>query len=132
MLLHPAMVSSTGIQWEKPSSKDAWNEKPSMKLQTLVETVHYHLASNGRSHVKITDDGKTLLLPTTTDMNPINDDAPDKIVVFSNFPSSNIAIGDVSKLLPACLLHRLRYLFDRSLIFTVLSMQKSVGWIHWL
>lgn len=67
-----------------------------MKLKALVETVRHHLERDGRPPLTVDDSVEPpQLVPVDKPDETNPNGTPDKIVVFSNFPSSNNAIGDV-------------------------------------
>jgi hypothetical protein len=94
------MNPSEDHPWVKPTSLEAWENSPhkSVKLDVLGRLVSYHLMQNGRPPMEMDESGRTLTAnPMFEASGLIADDAhPDRIVIYSAFPSSNRAIFDVS------------------------------------
>ncbi|KIJ57574.1 hypothetical protein HYDPIDRAFT_104092 [Hydnomerulius pinastri MD-312] len=93
-MLHPRMLP--GHTWEKPASLDAWkaSDEKSVKLDVLAEVVQHHLEKDSRDPLIMDDDHQTVKsLENADPTDPPT--TPDKIVVYSAFPSSNQAILDI-------------------------------------
>ncbi|KAG1741027.1 P-loop containing nucleoside triphosphate hydrolase protein [Suillus occidentalis] len=98
-VLHPHMNPSEDRPWVKPTSLEAWENSPhkSVKLDVLGRLVSYHLMQDGRPPMEMDESGHTLTAnPMFEASGSIADDThPDRIVVYSAFPSSNRAIFDI-------------------------------------
>jgi hypothetical protein len=85
--------------WVKPASLESWENGPpkSVKLDVLGHLVSYHLMEDGRPPVEMDKSGHTLVTNPLFEAFKSATDAtnPDRIVVYSAFPSSNQAILDV-------------------------------------
>ncbi|KZT17921.1 hypothetical protein NEOLEDRAFT_1081787, partial [Neolentinus lepideus HHB14362 ss-1] len=81
------------------ASKD-WLEMRSCKLDALAKIVTHHLATDNACVLKVGEDGYTLVPDETAprDDPETRGSQPDRIVVYSAFPSSNFAIQDVFRL----------------------------------
>ena len=87
--MHPSCVD--GYPWQNPTTIDEWKQDPSRKLDTLVEILQYHLESDGRPALKVVDD---ILVPSQGTSRQHTQ--PDKIIVYSAFPQSNLQLLKVS------------------------------------
>ncbi|EIW75348.1 hypothetical protein CONPUDRAFT_66102, partial [Coniophora puteana RWD-64-598 SS2] len=120
-LLHPAMNSG---EWNPPETREEWLSA-SVKLDILAKIADYHLEDDGREPLVHGTDRRSVVVPEDIRMSsppptdatsaaseiqfcnsPTDEDGPvnlggaspskpDKIVVFSYFPSSNFAIQAV-------------------------------------
>src|SRR5436190_12834038 len=69
-----------------------WHEDPSRKLDALIHILQYHLHTDGRPPLQVVDD---TLVPS--DGCTVQEGSPDKIIIYSAFPSSNLQLLKVSK-----------------------------------
>ncbi|KAI6008989.1 P-loop containing nucleoside triphosphate hydrolase protein [Pisolithus microcarpus] len=99
-LLHPHMNPSAGNDtWCTPSSLQEWQgEKCSAKLDILAQIVAHHLSTDNARPLDLDDDGITLRPDESRSNASVASKEPDRIIIFSAFPSSNAAIIDVLKL----------------------------------
>ncbi|KAI6162766.1 P-loop containing nucleoside triphosphate hydrolase protein, partial [Pisolithus thermaeus] len=99
-LLHPHMNPSAGSEtWCKPSSLQEWKgEKCSTKLDILAQIVAHHLSADNALPLNVDDDGMTLRPVESQSNAAVASKEPDRIIIFSAFPSSNAAIVDVLNL----------------------------------
>ncbi|KAG1744242.1 hypothetical protein EDB19DRAFT_1632838 [Suillus lakei] len=83
--------------WTKLKSLEEWNTSPtkSMKLDTLVKLLMYHLESNSRWPLVIGESDYNLVPNLAFEAGNANPDEPDRIVVLSAFVTSNQAIVDI-------------------------------------
>ena len=92
--------------WQKLRSVDELRQENllTVKLDVLAKVVNYHLQSDGRQPLKNTPDGRDVESDPPAGQGLFNTipEAPDKIVVFSGFPSSNQLILDVSQAMLCC------------------------------
>lgn len=98
-LLHPHMNPRGGDDfWVTPTSLSDWKtERASTKLDALAQIVAHHHAQDNASPVKINADGQTLEFEQVEPLGPPDGKQdPDRIIIFSLFPSSNSGIKDVS------------------------------------
>ncbi len=93
-LIHPSC--NLGYPWKNPSTLDEWRQDPSRKIDLLTEILQWHLASDGQPPLMVVDDK---LVPSKTQhknlANAATKGAPDKIVVYCEFPSAFIQIKQV-------------------------------------
>ncbi|KAG2045712.1 hypothetical protein BDR06DRAFT_1015378 [Suillus hirtellus] len=98
-VLHPHMNPSEVHPWVKPASLEAWDKGPhkSVKLDVLGQLVSYHLMEDDRPPLEMDEKGRVLVpnpgFQTPASVSDKKD--PDRIVVYSAFPSSNQAILDI-------------------------------------
>ncbi|KAH0830174.1 hypothetical protein J3R83DRAFT_1525 [Lanmaoa asiatica] len=99
-LLHPHMNPGGGEDsWVTPTSLEDWNTKrTSTKLDILVQIVAHHLAQDNAPAVKMNADDQTLEFETLKRVDPDGKQDPDRIVIFSLFPSSHPGITEVLQL----------------------------------
>ncbi|KAI5982172.1 P-loop containing nucleoside triphosphate hydrolase protein [Pisolithus albus] len=99
-LLHPQMNPSAGTDtWCTPSSLQDWKgDKCSTKLDVLAQIVAHHLSTDNAQPLNVNEDGITLQPDDSPTKTAIASKEPDRIIIFSAFPSSNAAIIDVLKL----------------------------------
>ncbi|KIN92956.1 hypothetical protein M404DRAFT_172153, partial [Pisolithus tinctorius Marx 270] len=99
-LLHPHMNPSSGNDtWSTPASLQEWKgDRCSTKLDILAEIVAHHLAADSSPPLNVLDDGITLEVGQSMAVDEPVSKEPDRIIIFSAFPSSNAAIVDVLKL----------------------------------
>ncbi|KAI6138975.1 P-loop containing nucleoside triphosphate hydrolase protein [Pisolithus tinctorius] len=99
-LLHPHMNPSSGNDtWSTPASLQEWKgDRCSTKLDILAEIVAHHLAADSSPPLNVLDDGITLKVGQSMAVDEPVSKEPDRIIIFSAFPSSNAAIVDVLKL----------------------------------
>ncbi|KAI6116603.1 P-loop containing nucleoside triphosphate hydrolase protein [Pisolithus croceorrhizus] len=99
-LLHPHMNPSAGNEtWTAPSTLQEWKgEKCSTKLDILAQIVAHHLSADNALPFLVDDDGMTLRTDESRTTASVASKEPDRIIIFSAFPSSNAAIIDVLKL----------------------------------
>jgi hypothetical protein len=96
-LLHPS-CSPGRHDWVEPKTTEEWNAKASVKLDALVQVLKHHLAKDNAAPLCVTSDGHTLEPSKEYVCSPRPDGLhPDKIVVYSEFPSSNPQITSVSR-----------------------------------
>ena len=67
-----------------------------VKTDILAKVVEYHLGSDGRQSLTHSNDGRDVLPDSKFGTFEANPEQPDKIVIYSAFPSSNQVIFDVS------------------------------------
>lgn len=80
-----------------PTSLEDWKSKrASTKLNILAQVTAHHLARDNTAPVKIQPDGQTLEFDTIEHAKHDGKQEPDRIIIFSLFPSSNTAITEVS------------------------------------
>lgn len=90
------MNPKEGEKWITPSSLDHWKANyASTKLDALLEIVTHHLAVDNAPPLLVGPDKKFLIPATQIPDQPSTNDNCDRIVVFSLFPSSNVAIREV-------------------------------------
>jgi hypothetical protein len=77
-----------------PSSLEEWETIKSKKLEILVSVIEYHLASDNRRPLMVSKDGALVENPEDLPAPPTGL-GPDKIVVYSAFPSNNPLITRV-------------------------------------
>jgi SNF2 family DNA or RNA helicase len=65
---------------------DEWRQCPSKKLDTLAQIVRYHLKLDNRAPLSV--ESNELVHTNDNDSTPVSKTAPDKLVVFSAFPSN--------------------------------------------
>jgi SNF2 family DNA or RNA helicase len=95
-LLHPHMNPSAGKRWEPPKSIDEWtNVMASTKLDTLAKIVVHHMTQDNLHPLKASDDGRTIAIDSSAELDDRKHIDCDRIVIFSAFPSSNAAIRDI-------------------------------------
>ncbi|KAI6029961.1 hypothetical protein BKA83DRAFT_4489870 [Pisolithus microcarpus] len=99
-LLHPQMNPSAGTDtWCTPSSLQDWKgDKCSTKLDILAQIVAHHLSTDNAQPLNVNEDGVSLQPDDSPTNTAIASKEPDRIIIFSAFPSSNAAITDVLKL----------------------------------
>lgn len=98
-MLHPRLNPKAEQHWVNPKTMETWEKEKTIKLDTLAQLVKRHLAEDGRQPFTMHEDGHTLIPDPTRPGETEKFDYPDKIVIFSAFPSSNGAILDVSQFL---------------------------------
>lgn len=83
--------------WVTPTSLEDWKTKhASTKLDLLAQIVVHHLAQDDAPPLKINIDGQTLECPTVKVVDPnAKQLEPDRVIIFSLFPSSNAGIKEV-------------------------------------
>ncbi|KIN92842.1 hypothetical protein M404DRAFT_172474 [Pisolithus tinctorius Marx 270] len=74
------------------------SDRCSTKLDILAEIVAHHLAADSSPPLNVLDDGITLKVGQSMAVDEPVSKEPDRIIIFSAFPSSNAAIVDVLKL----------------------------------
>jgi hypothetical protein len=84
-LLHPSC--NTNFEWHNPTTPEEWRLHPSRKLDALVEILSHHLETAGAPALEVGSDGELVPKP-----DPETGGSPDKIVVYSAFPSSNVQL----------------------------------------
>jgi hypothetical protein len=93
------MNHSEDHTWVKPVSITHWENGPhkSVKLDLLGRLVSYHLMHDGRPPMQIDESGHALVVNPMfqAPISTADNTNPDRIVVYSAFPSSNAAILDV-------------------------------------
>lgn len=90
------MNPSSGQRWEAPKSVEQWtNELASTKLDTLAKIVKHHLEQDNLLPLMVLEDGMTIDVDSAAELDDKDHTDPDRIVIFSAFPSSNAAIRDV-------------------------------------
>ncbi|KAH0826428.1 P-loop containing nucleoside triphosphate hydrolase protein [Lanmaoa asiatica] len=85
----------SGECWEKPTSVNQWRCKPSTKLDILATILVHHLAKDNAPPLKVHSNGISLETDSSQPLDDVTHPDPDRIVIFSAFPSSNAAIRDV-------------------------------------
>jgi hypothetical protein len=102
-ILHPHMNPTEEQSWTKPRSLEEWNASPtrSMKLDVLAKLLKYHLESDGRQPLMMDESGRDLVPNPAFKSGNTHPGEPDRIVVFSAFVTSNLAILDVSSMVDA-------------------------------
>lgn len=68
----------------------------STKLDTLAKIVVHHMTQDNVHPLKALEDGKTIAVDSSAELDDRKHTDCDRIVIFSAFPSSNAAIRDVS------------------------------------
>jgi hypothetical protein len=106
-MLHPGLISRHEPDWPvytSPKSIDEWNNKENMKtvkLDVLAHITKHHLENDSAVPLKVGLDCHSVIQRTPDEEvgQPYTDptDEPDKIIIYSAFPSSNHAIQDVCK-----------------------------------
>ena len=81
--MHPSC--NANYEWKNPKTLEEWEKDPSRKLDVLAEILRHHLESNNAPPLHVKDDK---LVPADSPQIEIRDLGPDKIVVYSAFPSS--------------------------------------------
>ncbi|KAG2335271.1 hypothetical protein BDR05DRAFT_843481, partial [Suillus weaverae] len=96
-ILHPHMNPTEAQSWTKPKSLEEWNVSPirSMKLDVLAKLLKYHLESDGRQPLMMDESGRDLVPNSAFKGGNTHPGEPDRIVVFSAFVTSNLAIVDI-------------------------------------
>ena len=82
-LIHPSC--NPGYMWKSPSTVDEWRQDPSRKIDVLAEILRWHLASDGQPPLMAVDDK---LVPSKKPVETALKNAPDKIIVYCEFPSA--------------------------------------------
>ncbi|GBE89337.1 hypothetical protein SCP_1503450 [Sparassis crispa] len=90
-LTHPGCNHE--FEYELPNTLEDWRNKPSKKLETLVEVLQHHLETDGAAPLAVTGPGLGNH-PDHVEFHPVAG-SPDKIVVYINFPSHLPLIGAV-------------------------------------
>jgi hypothetical protein len=104
-LLHPS-CGSTHHTWIEPKTIEEWKGKASVKLDALIQVLDHHLKEDQAIPLQVTPDGHTLEPSKEYIRSPAQDGLqPDKIVIYSEFPSSNPQIKGVSFTSVSVLLH---------------------------
>jgi hypothetical protein len=95
-LLHPSCGSPTHI-WTALKTIEEWKAIVSVKLDALVQILTHHLKEDDAIPLQVNPDGHTLEPSKDYMRNPPQEGLPrDKIVIYSEFPSSNTQIKGVS------------------------------------
>jgi hypothetical protein len=94
-MLHPS-CNPGHHEWIQPETIEQWKSMSSAKLDALVQIVQHHITSDNAAPLHMTDDQK--LEPDPEYVSPPRPEGlkPDKIVIYSEFPSSNPQITSVS------------------------------------
>ncbi|EIW79437.1 hypothetical protein CONPUDRAFT_73886 [Coniophora puteana RWD-64-598 SS2] len=98
----PAEALRRVEEWKTPESREDWesSDRKSIKLDILVQLVLHHLEHDSATPLAVQEDFRSLRVRTDEEEDgaprtePI-EGKPDKIIVYSGFPSSNHIIGDV-------------------------------------
>ena len=105
-LIHPSC--NLGYPWNSPSTLDEWRDDPSRKIDLLIEILQWHLKTDGQPPLTVVDD--KLVPSEKQSKNPANGaskNAPDKVVVYCEFPSAFVQIRHVGGFLPVIYYHSL-------------------------
>ncbi|KAI6154544.1 P-loop containing nucleoside triphosphate hydrolase protein [Pisolithus tinctorius] len=93
------LVHSPSVNTIAGAGKAKWKgDRCSTKLDILAEIVAHHLAADSSPPLNVLDDGITLKVGQSMAVDEPVSKEPDRIIIFSAFPSSNAAIVDVLKL----------------------------------
>jgi len=97
-LLHPSCGTNVGSNsWTQPKTIEDWKLKPSVKLDSLVQILTHHLRQDNALPLQVSSDGHLLEPCQDYQRHPLQNGLhSDKIVVYSEFPSSNPQITSVS------------------------------------
>lgn len=79
---------------------ESWNQCPSTKLVALIQLCRHHLARDGVAPLKIdpnrADENAFIVTPDYPPEHRLAEDSPDKIVIYTAFPSQNPSVMAVS------------------------------------
>ncbi|KAI5984880.1 P-loop containing nucleoside triphosphate hydrolase protein [Pisolithus albus] len=87
---HNTIAGAGKVNWK--------GDKCSTKLDVLAQIVAHHLSTDNAQPLNVNEDGITLQPDDSPTKTAIASKEPDRIIIFSAFPSSNAAIIDVLKL----------------------------------
>jgi hypothetical protein len=79
---------------------EEWQQHPSRKLDALVEILKHHLEKDDQPPLEVKND-KLVPSPRPSGSGPAKTNAPDKVIVYCEFPSAYVQICQVSASLPA-------------------------------
>ncbi|KAF7964787.1 hypothetical protein HWV62_2906 [Athelia sp. TMB] len=97
-LSHIACLSNSGVVWVTPTTIAEWLQFPSSKLQVLAGLVVHHLSHDNAQPMRIVGERDLEVNPDAEVKERQPDLPPDRIVVYSAFPSSSHIILDVLNL----------------------------------
>jgi hypothetical protein len=90
-LTHPSLNNDTATKL--PESATEWDAMKSKKLETLAKLVKHHLDQDGATPMTMVDN--ELIADHSVSPPPTADKDPDKIIIYSAFPSNNELIKTV-------------------------------------